>query len=203
MQFTLGRNAGTIDEIWYLQHPPVYTLGLAGKKEHLLKDTTIPVINTDRGGQITYHGPGQLIVYFLVDLVRKNFTVKHFVSLLEQLLIEMCDSLSVAAERRVGAPGVYVNDQKIAALGIRIKHGCSYHGIALNVNMDLSPFKNINPCGYPGLQVTQISEHGCWLDVHQAFSHLLPHLLSQLDYEKYDLVEDSIEMLNKRNVQAA
>lgn len=181
-QFTRARNENTADEIWCLQHHPVFTLGMAGKVEHILDAGNIPVIKTDRGGQVTYHGPGQLVVYLLFDLQRKGITVKRYVSLIEQSLIDMCASLDIKAERKTGAPGVYVADKKIAALGIRVKRGCSYHGLALNVDMDLSPFRQINPCGYPGLQVTQLKDEGCTLDVSSAFTSLLPYLMNHLDY---------------------
>lgn len=180
VQFTRERNAGFPDEIWCLQHAPVFTLGLAGKEEHILDAGDIPVIRTDRGGQVTYHGPGQLIVYLMLDLARYGQTVKSYVHLLEQALIEMCGELGVAAERRCGAPGVYVAGQKLAALGIRVKQGYSYHGLALNVDMDLAPFRRINPCGYPGLKATQLSDAGCDMTVTGAFDALLPHLLENL-----------------------
>jgi lipoyl(octanoyl) transferase len=180
VQFTRERNAGTRDEIWCLQHAPVFTLGLAGKEEHILDAGDIPVIRTDRGGQVTYHGPGQLIVYLMLELDRYGQTVKSYVHLLEQALIEMCGEVGVAAERRCGAPGVYVAGQKLAALGIRVKQGCSYHGLALNVGMDLVPFQRINPCGYPGLRATQLSNEGCDMTVTGAFDALLPYLLENL-----------------------
>ena len=179
-QFTRERDAHTRDEIWCLQHTPVFTLGLAGKEEHILKVGNIPVIKTDRGGQVTYHGPGQLIVYLMLDLARRSLTVKRYVYLLEQALIDMCHTLDVGTERRSGAPGVYVTGKKIAALGIRVKRGCSYHGLALNVNMDLAPFQRINPCGYPGLEVTQLADEGCNLTVAEALDALLPQLVAQL-----------------------
>ena len=179
-QFTRERNAHTGDEIWCLQHTPVFTLGLAGKEEHILEAGNIPVIKTDRGGQVTYHGPGQLIVYLMLDLARRGLTVKRYVYLLEQALIEVCHTLDVDAKRRSGAPGVYIAGKKIAALGIRVKRGCSYHGLALNVDMDLEPFQRINPCGYPGLGVTQLADEGCNLTVAKALDALLPHLMDQL-----------------------
>ena len=179
-QFTLDRNAHTGDEIWCLQHTPVFTLGLAGREEHILNAGAIPVIKTDRGGQVTYHGPGQLIVYLMLDLARRELTVKRYVYLLEQALIETCRMLDVKAERKSGAPGVYVAGKKIAALGIRVKRGYSYHGLALNVDMDLAPFQRINPCGYPGLEVTQLADMGCELTVTEAFDALLPQLVAQL-----------------------
>jgi len=181
-RFTRERNEIVCDEIWCLHHAPVFTLGMAGKEDHILDAGDIPVIKTDRGGQVTYHGPGQLVVYLLLDLQRKGLTVKRYVSLIEQALIDMCVSLDIDAERKAGAPGVYVADKKIAALGVRVKRGCSYHGLALNVDMDLSPFRQINPCGYPGLQVTQLKDEGSNQDVGSAFATLLPYLMKHLDY---------------------
>ena len=155
--FTAARGTETEDEIWLCQHPPVFTQGLAGKPEHLLRDIGIPVIKIDRGGQITYHGPGQLVAYLLLDLKRRNLGVKALVNRIEQALIDLLAEYGIAAARRPGAPGVYVGDAKIAALGLKIKNGCCYHGLALNVVMDLAPFSAINPCGYEGLAVTQLS----------------------------------------------
>jgi len=195
-RFTRERNENTPDEIWCLQHHPVFTLGMAGKEEHILNAGTIPVIKTDRGGQVTYHGPGQLVVYLLLDLQRMGLTVKRYVSLIEQSLIDMCASLGIDAERKAGAPGVYVADKKIAALGVRVKRGCSYHGLALNVDMDLSPFRQVNPCGYPGLQVTQLKDEGCTLDVISAFTSLLPCLMKNLDYTEVVTDDAGTGLLN-------
>lgn len=158
--FTAARNEGTPDELWVLEHPPVFTLGQAGKREHLLRPTDIPVVSIDRGGQITYHGPGQVVVYVLVDLKRRGYGVKELVHRMEQAVVDLLAESGVQAERKAGAPGVYVADAKIAALGLRIKQGRSYHGLALNVDMDLSPFALINPCGYPGMAVTQTRDLG-------------------------------------------
>jgi lipoyl(octanoyl) transferase len=158
--FTEARGESTADELWVLEHPPVFTLGQAGKREHLLHATDIPVIPIDRGGQITYHGPGQVVVYVLVDLKRRGYGVRELVGRMEQAVIELLSESGVKAESRHGAPGVYVQDAKIAALGLRIKQGRSYHGLALNVDMDLSPFALINPCGYPGMAVTQTRDLG-------------------------------------------
>jgi len=157
--FTAQRSADTPDELWLCEHPPVFTLGLAGKPEHLLKNIGIPVVKIDRGGQITYHGPGQIVCYLLLDLKRRGITIKGLVNRMEQALIDLLAGYGVAAERLEGAPGVYVGGAKIAALGLKIKSGCSYHGLALNVAMDLSPFDAINPCGYVGMAVTQLSAH--------------------------------------------
>jgi lipoyl(octanoyl) transferase len=154
--FTDGRAAETADELWLTEHPPVYTLGLAGRKEHLPRsDNGIPIVKVDRGGQVTYHGPGQIIAYLLLDLRRRDITVRPLVRIMEQAVIDLLAARAIAAERRTGAPGVYVGGAKIAALGLRIRNGCSYHGLAFNVDMDLTPFHEIDPCGYPGLQVTQ------------------------------------------------
>ena len=153
--FTAARTADTPDEFWVLEHPPVYTQGQAGKPEHLLRATEIPVIRIDRGGQITYHGPGQLVIYTLVDLRRRGYGIRELVQRMEQAVIDMLAAQGVVGERISGAPGVYVGGAKIAALGLRVKHGCTYHGLALNVDMDLAPFSAINPCGLLGLTVTQ------------------------------------------------
>lgn len=158
--FTAARAPDTPDEIWLLQHPPVFTLGQAGKHEHLLTDIGVPLVAIDRGGQITYHGPGQVVAYILVDLKRRGYGVKELVRRLEQAVIDVLAAHAVRAERLPGAPGVYVGGAKIAALGLRIKGGCSYHGLSLNVAMDLSPFAAINPCGYAGLAVTQTRDQG-------------------------------------------
>lgn len=155
--FTATRTADTPDELWLCEHPPVFTQGLAGKPEHLLRDVGIPVVKIDRGGQITYHGPGQVVGYLLLDLKRRGLTVKGLVNRMEQAVIDLLADYGIEAARRAGAPGVYVQDAKIAALGLKIKNGCSYHGLSLNVNMDLSPFTAINPCGYAGMAVTQLS----------------------------------------------
>ena len=158
--FTADRTSDTVDEIWLVQHPPTYTQGQAGKPEHLLNQTDIPVVKIDRGGQITYHGPGQIVAYLLLDLHRWKINVRELVRLMEQAVIDLLAEYGVVAEGRVDAPGVYVGDAKIAALGLKIKKGCSYHGLSFNVDMDLSPFDNINPCGYQGLRVTQCLQLG-------------------------------------------
>lgn len=185
VRYTQSRDADSVDELWCLQHAPVYTLGMAGKPEHVLDPVRIPVIKTDRGGQVTYHGPGQLIVYLLLDLKRRSLTVKRYVNLIEQSVIDLCAALGLAAERRAGAPGVYIAGKKLASLGIRVKQGFSYHGLSLNIDMDLNPFSNINPCGYPGLAVTQLADEGVRINPAQAFRQLLPHLLKQLGYTCY------------------
>jgi lipoyl(octanoyl) transferase len=159
-RFTATRNASTADELWLLEHPPVYTVGQAGRLEHLLRETAIPVARVDRGGQITFHGPGQLVAYVLLDLRRRGLTVRRLVAALEQAVIDLLAGYRIEGERRPGAPGVYVGGAKIAALGLRVRNGCSYHGLALNVAMDLAPFRDIDPCGYAGLQVTQLTALG-------------------------------------------
>jgi len=158
--FTDARTSASDDELWLLQHPPVFTLGQAGRPEHILAPGTIPVVQTDRGGQVTYHGPGQLISYLLLDLRRAGLGVKGLVYLLEQAVIDLLAEVGIQAQARLDAPGVYVAGAKIASLGLRVRKGCSYHGLALNVDMDLGPFARINPCGYPGLAVTQLADLG-------------------------------------------
>ena len=159
-RFTAERKASTPDELWVLEHPPVYTVGVAGRPEHFPERSAIPLVHSDRGGQITYHGPGQALVYTLVDLERRGLTVRAMVTLIEQAVIDVLASRGVKAERKSGAPGVYVSGAKIAALGLRVRRGGCYHGVALNVAMDLAPFADIDPCGFPGLAVTQTSAHG-------------------------------------------
>ena len=179
--FTAARTAETPDELWIVEHPPVYTLGQAGKPEHILRDIGIPLVKIDRGGQVTYHGPGQVVIYLLLDLARLKIKVRELVSAIEQAVIDLLGDHGVSAERRAGAPGVYVGDAKVAALGLRIRNGCSYHGVALNVDMDLSPFAAINPCGYAGLAVTQTRDLGIPLTAHEAGERFSQHLLQQLD----------------------
>jgi len=178
--FTASRDAATSDELWLCQHPPVYTLGQAGKPEHLLRDIGIPLVKIDRGGQITYHGPGQLVVYLLLDLTRRGLKVRALVRLIEQALIDLLADYGISGERRDDAPGVYVADAKIAALGLRIRNGRSYHGLSLNIDMDLAPFAAINPCGYAGLAVTQMSALAGPLTLADVSPRLLHHLQEQL-----------------------
>lgn len=158
--FTDARDAATADEFWLLQHEPVFTLGQAGKAEHVLAPGDIPVIPVDRGGQVTYHGPGQIMAYVLVDLRRRGLGVRELVQRIEQAVIDTLADWNITAQRRDGAPGVYVNDAKVAALGLRVRRGCSFHGLAFNAAMDLEPFHRINPCGYKGLAVTQVLDLG-------------------------------------------
>ena len=179
--FTASRSDTTPDELWIVEHPPVYTLGQAGKPEHILRDVGIPLVKIDRGGQVTYHGPGQVVIYLLLDLARLKIKVRELVTAIEQGVIDLLAEHGVAAERRDGAPGVYVGDAKVAALGLRIRNGCSYHGVSLNVDMDLSPFTAINPCGYAGLKVTQTRDLNIPLSVDETGEQLARHLLRQLD----------------------
>lgn len=179
-EFTATRTAETADELWIVEHPPVFTLGQAGKPEHLLRDIGIPLVQIDRGGQVTYHGPGQVVIYLLLDLNRRQLKVRELVRHIEQAVIDLLAAHGVTAERHANAPGVYVAGAKIAALGLRIRRGCSYHGVALNVQMDLSPFAAINPCGYPGLAVTQTHDLGLALTPDTAAEELTRHLLLQL-----------------------
>jgi len=181
--FTDQRNEGTGDELWLVQHPPVFTQGQAGKDEHLLAPDDIPVIHVDRGGQVTYHGPGQIVAYPLVDIERRRIGVRDFVRRMEEAIISVLARYGVAGERLAGAPGIYVDGEKIASLGLRIRRGCSYHGLALNVDMDLEPFQRINPCGYRGLRVTQLST---FVDapIEQVEDRLLDSLGEQLGYSQ-------------------
>ena len=178
--FTDRRRPDTADELWLLEHPPVYTLGKAGRPEHLIDPGDIPVIATDRGGQVTYHGPGQLVAYLLLDLHRSGIGVKRLVHLLEQSVIDLLGGYGIASSARPDAPGVYVGSAKIAAIGLRVRHGCTFHGLALNVDMDLEPYSGIDPCGYPGLAVTQISDYCRPLEVGQVESDLAAEIARTL-----------------------
>lgn len=188
IDFTAARAETTQDELWLCEHPPVYTLGQAGKPEHRLIDNGIPLVKIDRGGQITYHGPGQVVAYPLLDLNRRGLKVRELVSRLEQAVIDLLAEHDVAARRLDGAPGVYVDREgnaaypaKIAALGLRIRRGCSYHGLSFNVDMELAPFSAINPCGYAGMPVTQTRDLGIALTPAQAGESLTRHLIRQLE----------------------
>ena len=185
-QFTRQRNKNTVDEIWLVEHPAVFTQGRAGKAEHLLQQTDIPVVQSDRGGQITYHAPGQLIAYLLIDIRRKNFNVRTLVSIIEESIINLLADYNVHASARVDAPGVYVDGRKIASLGLKISKGCSFHGLALNVDMDLSPFLQINPCGYSGLEMTQCKNEGIGLSVSELAPLLIEKLNAQLMYSQIE-----------------
>jgi lipoyl(octanoyl) transferase len=180
--FTDQRIATTTDEIWFIEHLPVYTLGQAGKLEHILNSQNIPVLHVDRGGQVTYHGPGQLMVYVMLDLKRLGFGVRELVSRLEQSVIDLLALHQVVAQSKREAPGIYIGDAKICSIGLRIRKGCSYHGLALNVNMDLSPFAGINPCGFRGLQMTQMRDYGIELSLHEVAEQLQECLVRNLGY---------------------
>jgi len=179
-RFTETRTADTADEIWLLQHPPVFTQGMNGKPEHLLDAGEIPVVQVDRGGQVTYHGPGQLVVYLLLDLRRRNLGVRQLVSLIEQTVIDLLHDYGIEAQRRSDAPGVYVAGDKIAALGLRIRRNGSYHGLSLNVDMDLTPFTRINPCGYAEMGVTSLKKLGIQKPLDEVTEELLSRLRRQL-----------------------
>jgi lipoyl(octanoyl) transferase len=183
-QFTDSRHPDTADELWFLQHPPVYTLGKNGKAEHILNPIDVPVIHVDRGGQVTYHGPGQIVVYTLLDLNRLKTGVRELVTNIEQTIIELLADYGVSASARREAPGVYVNDAKIAALGLRVRKGCSFHGLALNVDMDLEPFSRINPCGYEGLEVTQLKHFVDDVQVSDVVENLQQRLVEKFSVEK-------------------
>jgi lipoyl(octanoyl) transferase len=172
--FTDARDADTPDELWFLEHDPVFTQGLNGKPEHLIAPGNIPVVGIDRGGQVTYHGPGQLVMYALVDLRRRGIGVRELVIALEDSVIALAARHGIAAAGRREAPGVYVEGRKLASIGLRVRRGCSYHGLALNVDMDLEPFRRINPCGMAGLAMTQLVAEGSPLDVRAAASELAP-----------------------------
>jgi len=183
-EFTARRTIETVDEIWLMQHPAVYTQGIAGKPEHLLTDNGIPVVKTDRGGQITYHGPGQLIAYLLLDIRRLKLGVRELVRCMEQAVIQLLYDYQIKAHGRIDAPGVYVGTAKIASLGLKIKKNYCYHGIALNADMDLTPFSAINPCGYAGLQVTQLKDQGITDELDTIHHKLAVHLQTQLTHKK-------------------
>ena len=188
--YTTERGADSADQIWLLQHPPVYTLGQAGKPEHLLHNPTgIPLVHIDRGGQITYHGPGQLVAYLLLDLPRRRLKVRELVHLMEQAIIDTLADFGLTAVRKDGAPGVYIAGDKIAALGLRVRNGCSYHGLAINVDADLAPFGWINPCGYEGLKTIRMKDFGVDAGVDAVGEVLLGHLQRLLPPPSSDIGE--------------
>lgn len=180
-KFTDDRNDDTQDELWLVEHPAVFTQGQAGKDEHLLMPGDIEVVKVDRGGQVTYHGPGQQVIYFMINLRRRKMGVRDLVTLLENGLIASLADFDITAKAKPDAPGVYVNDKKIASLGLRVRKGCSFHGLALNVNMDLSPFLRINPCGYQGLEMVQTADISQLKDTDQAGETLVKHLAKLLN----------------------
>jgi lipoyl(octanoyl) transferase len=179
--FTAERGSDTADQIWIAEHPPVYTLGLNGKREHLLKANGIDLVQSDRGGQVTYHGPGQLVIYLLADLRRLNKGPRQMVTILENAVIDTLRQYGIAAQAQPKAPGVYVNERKIASLGLRIKHGCCYHGLSINNDMDLAPFADINPCGYAGLQVTQLADLGVKIKTQELAVPVVHQLLQAIE----------------------
>ncbi len=179
-EFTLARTPETPDELWFVEHPAVYTLGQAGKREHVLNSQGIPIVETDRGGQVTYHGPGQQLLYTLVDLKRAKLSVREMVIVLENCVIDCLKQYDINAVGRRDAPGVYVDDAKIAALGLRIRRGCCYHGLALNVCPDLTPFSGINPCGYAGLAVTSLANLGVDASMQEVMDKLLQGYLQEI-----------------------
>lgn len=179
--FTDTRDSGTRDELWVLQHEPVFTLGQAGKWEHVLMPGEVPVVPVDRGGQVTYHGPGQIVAYPLIDIRRAKIGVREFVSRIEQSIIDTLENWNIIAVRKDGAPGVYVAGAKVAALGLRVRRGCTFHGLAFNVNMDLEPFHRINPCGFQGLQVTQMMDLGGPSSLAEVESVLIENLCRQFE----------------------
>ncbi len=186
VSFTENRNIDTPDELWMLEHNSVFTQGLSGKPEHLLKATQIPIIQSDRGGQITYHAPGQLIIYCLIDIKRLGIGIKKIVSIIEQSLIEFLSTYDIKAHTLTGAPGVYVNGSKIAALGLKVKQGRTYHGLSLNIDMDLAPYKFINPCGYSDLKVTQMCNlTDNILSISDIQQELSVHIISSLNKTQY------------------
>ncbi len=187
-QFTDERTELTVDELWLLEHSPVFTLGQAGKAEHLLAPGDIPVVHADRGGQVTYHGPGQIVAYPLVDIRRRHIGVRDLVSRIEQAIIQVLDQYGVQGERLAGAPGIYVNGAKIASLGLRVRRGCAFHGLAFNIDMDLEPFQRINPCGFHGLEITQLVSFRA-VKLRDVEDVLVDHLARQLGYASVDWLE--------------
>lgn len=194
-RFTDRRGPDTPDEIWLLEHRPVFTQGQAGKAEHLLFPGDIPVVQADRGGQVTYHGPGQLVAYLLLDVRRLGLGVRELVSLMEAVLVELLATYGVPAEARPDAPGVYVAGSKIASLGLRIRRGCSFHGLAFNVDMDLEPFRRINPCGYAGLTMTQLRDLVGPVDFEAVSRQLAASLVSRLGYTEQQTLTGGIESI--------
>ena len=179
--FTDERDDETLDELWLVEHPPIFTQGQAGKEEHLLMPGDIEVVKVDRGGQVTYHGPGQQVIYFMINLRRKKIGVRQLVTLIEKSIVAALKDYNITAYAKADAPGVYVDEKKVASLGLRVRKGCSFHGLALNVNMDLSPFLRINPCGYAGLEMVQTADMNGPNDVESAGNALVKHLIPLLE----------------------
>lgn len=190
--FTATRDENNADEIWLVEHEPVFTQGQAGKDEHVLLAGDIPIVQADRGGQVTYHGPGQLVAYVLINIKRKKMGVRDLVTAIETALVNMLAPYNIKAYPKADAPGVYVDGMKIASLGLRIRRGCSFHGLALNVDMDLSPFKRINPCGYQGLEMTQCKTLGGPQTIEQAKQDLLVELKNVLKYDQHSLESGNV-----------
>jgi lipoyl(octanoyl) transferase len=190
-EFTDNRTEQTRDEVWLVEHNPVFTQGQAGKAEHLLNTGDIPVVQSDRGGQVTYHGPGQLVAYFLINLRRKKLGVRELVTHIEDLVIQTLKEYNIESAARPDAPGVYVDNKKVCSLGLRIRKGCSFHGLALNVNMDLTPFLRINPCGYAGMEMVQVSQLGGPQQVSVVEDQLIKALITILDYEQVEFSEEA------------
>jgi lipoyl(octanoyl) transferase len=197
-RFTDHRDADTRDEIWCVEHPPVFTLGLNGSREHLLSPLDIPVVQIDRGGQVTYHGPGQLVVYPLIDVRRRALSVRALVIALENAVIAYAAGLGIEAQGSREAPGVYVGGAKLASIGLRIRRGASYHGLSMNVSMDLEPFQRINVCGIRGLTVTRLADHGVTLDVQAAADGLMPHLLRALSNQNQSAISTDLQAVSSR-----
>jgi lipoyl(octanoyl) transferase len=183
-EFTDKRDENTPDEIWFVEHPPVFTMGLNASEEHLLSPGDIPVVQIDRGGQVTFHGPGQLMVYPLIDLRRSNIGVRPLVTALEQAVVDLAAEHGIEAVAKPEAPGVYVDDDKLASVGLRIRRGCSFHGMALNVDIDLEPFSRINPCGYADLQMTDLHRLGINIELERTSETFLPHFLRHLNLKR-------------------
>ena len=181
-QFTQQRDDKTVDEIWIVEHPPVYTQGQAGKPEHILNAKNIPIVQADRGGQVTYHAPGQVVIYTMLNLHRLNLGIKSLVCILEKSVLEYLSEFDIQAQTDRNAPGVYINGAKICSLGLRVKHGCTYHGLAFNVDMDLEPFQRINPCGFSNLVVTQLSDFAENISTEQAAHSICQYIVKNLGY---------------------
>ncbi|ELA6781719.1 lipoyl(octanoyl) transferase LipB [Vibrio alginolyticus] len=196
-EFTDQRTEETRDEVWLVEHNPVFTQGQAGKAEHLINTGDIPVVQSDRGGQVTYHGPGQLVAYFLINLRRKKLGVRDLVTTIENLVINTLKAYNIDSAARPDAPGVYVDGKKICSLGLRIRKGCSFHGLALNVNMDLTPFLRINPCGYEGMEMVQVSQFGGPDNVEAVEKQLIEELVTLLDYEQVEFSTEAPSQGNK------
>ena len=193
-RFTDTRTATTADEIWFTEHPPVFTMGINASEDHLLAPGDIPVVQIDRGGQVTFHGPGQLMIYPLLDLRRRNLGVRSLVTALEQCVVDLAAEFDIQATSRADAPGVYVAKEKLASVGLRIRRGCSFHGMALNVDIDLEPFSRINPCGYAELEMTDLNRLGVQLDLQVVWPRLLPHFLRHLGLDGTATVRGTDEL---------